>query len=72
VLAVQSGGQAINSTNDFLSGVIAKCIAENEADYFLSFSAPPAMHPDEYHGLKITVDRPGAIARTRTGYYSEP
>ncbi|WP_263351138.1 VWA domain-containing protein [Acidicapsa acidisoli] len=72
VLAVQSGGQAVDSTNDYLSGVIAKTITGAEADYFVTFDAPPAERLDEFHTLKITVNKPGLIVRTRHGYYDEP
>jgi len=72
VLAVQSGGQAINSTSDFLSEVIARCISESEADYFLSFDSRPTAQNDEYHDLKVTVNKPGLTVRTRTGYYAQP
>jgi VWFA-related protein len=72
VLAEQSGGQALNYTTDYMSGEIAKAISGASADYFLSFAAPAAAHKDEYHSLKITVDRPGAVVHTRTGYYNQP
>jgi VWFA-related protein len=71
VLAVQSGGQAINSTSEFLSVVLARSIAESEADYFLSFETPSATHKDAYHDLKVTVNRPGVTVRTRSGYYDQ-
>jgi VWFA-related protein len=72
VLAVQSGGQAVNNTNQYLSGVIAQTVESSEADYFLSFTAPPAGHADEFHALKITANRPGLVVRTRHGYYDQP
>lgn len=71
VLAVQTGGLVFNTTND-LATPIAKCAADGESFYILSFEAPPADHADEYHSLAITVDKPGAAARTRTGYYAQP
>jgi VWFA-related protein len=71
VLAVQSGGRVINGTND-LTSAIAKCAADAEAFYVLSFNARHADQPDEYHTLSVAVDRPGTVARTRTGYYAQP
>jgi VWFA-related protein len=71
VLAVQSGGQALNTTND-LTTAVAKCAADAEAYYILSFEAPKPDHADEYHSLDVNVDKPGVTARTRTGYYDEP
>ena len=71
VLAVQSGGRVLNTTND-LTTAIANCAGDANAFYVLSFDAPPADHADEYHSLRVTVDKSGAKARTRTGYYAQP
>jgi VWFA-related protein len=71
VLAVQSGGRVLNSSND-VPGLIATCLADSKAYYSISFESPPADHPDEYHALAIKVDKPGLTPRTRTGYYAQP
>ena len=71
VLAVQSGGRALNSSNDMVSQ-IESCIADTNAWYTLSFDSPPADGPDEYHKLEVKVDKPGLTARTSTGYYAQP
>ena len=71
VLAVQSGGRALNTTND-IAAAITSCAADADAFYVLSFEAPPADHADEYHSIAITVDKSGVTARTRTGYYAQP
>jgi VWFA-related protein len=71
VLAVQTGGRVLNLTND-ITTAIAECAADANAFYVLSFDAPRADKPDEYHSLAITVDKPGMTARTRTGYYAQP
>jgi VWFA-related protein len=71
VLAVQSGGKVLNSSNDLVS-LIASCWQDTKSFYTLTFDSPPADRPDEYHSLEIKVDKPGLIARTRTGYYAEP
>jgi VWFA-related protein len=71
VLAAQSGGKVLNSNND-LTKLIANCVIDAKAYYTLSFIYPPADHPDEFHSLEIKVDKPGLIARTRTGYYAQP
>ncbi len=71
VLAVQSGGRVLNTTNDLMTA-IANCAGDADAFYVLSFEPPPADHADEYHSLRVTVDKPGATARTRTGYYAQP
>lgn len=71
VLAVQSGGRVLNSTND-LASAIATCVADAAYYYVVSFTAPRADHPDEYHSLEVKVDKPKVEARTRTGYYAQP
>jgi VWFA-related protein len=71
VLAVQSGGRVLNSSND-ITKLIASCLVDAKAYYTLSFDAPPADHPNEYHSLEVKVDKPGLTARTRTGYYAQP
>ena len=71
VLAVQSGGRVLNSTND-LTGAIADCAADADAFYVLSFAAARADRANEYHAVQVTVDKPGIKARTRTGYYAQP
>jgi VWFA-related protein len=71
VLAAQSGGRVVNSTND-LAGAIADCIKDADAYYLLSFAAARASQPNEYHDLGVTVGTPGATVRTRTGYYVQP
>jgi VWFA-related protein len=71
VLAVQSGGLALNSDND-VAALLQKCMADTAAYYEMSFDAPPADHRDEYHGLQVGVAKPGLTARTRQGYYAQP
>jgi VWFA-related protein len=71
VIAVQSGGLVLNSTND-LTSFIERCAADAPYYYVVSFNAPRADHRDEYHSLEIKVDRPKVEARTRTGYYAQP
>lgn len=71
VLAVQNGGRVITSTND-LSAAVASCASKANAFYVLTFNAPPADRPNEYHSLEVKVDKPGVVARTRTGYYAQP
>jgi VWFA-related protein len=71
VLATQTGGRVLNSSND-ITRLLAECLADAKAYYTLSFEAPPADHPNEYHSLEVKVDKPGLIARTRTGYYAQP
>lgn len=71
VLAVQTGGRVINTTNN-IAQALADCAADADSFYVLSFEAPRADHADEYHSVAVKVERPGATARTRTGYYNQP
>jgi VWFA-related protein len=71
VLAVQSGGLALSSSNDVAS-LLHQCLADSQAYYELSFDPSPADRRDEYHSLEIKVDKPGLTARTRQGYYAQP
>jgi VWFA-related protein len=71
VLAVQSGGKALNSSNDLVRQ-IETCIADTNAWYTLSFDSPPADGPDEYHKLEVKVDKRELTARTSAGYYAQP
>jgi VWFA-related protein len=71
VLAVQSGGLALNSDND-IAALLQKCMADAKVYYEMSFDAPPADHRDEYHSLDVRVSKPGLTARTRQGYYAQP
>lgn len=71
VLAIQTGGLDLSHDND-LAAHIAACLREADIFYSLVFDVPPAAREDEYHDLKVVVDKPGLTARTNTGYYNQP
>jgi VWFA-related protein len=71
VVAIESGGRVLSPSND-LEGQIADCLADLNAFYTISFDPPHAEHADEYHELKVIVNKPGLTARTNTGYYNQP
>jgi VWFA-related protein len=71
VLAYQSGGRVLNSSND-VSSEIATCISDANAFYVLSFESAVADGPNDYHALDLKIDKPGITARTRSGYYAQP
>jgi VWFA-related protein len=71
VLAIQSGGLALDFTND-VAGALQTCVADTAPYYELSFAAPSGERPDEYHPLEIKIAKPGLTARTRQGYYAQP
>ena len=71
VIAVQSGGLAMSPDND-LAAQIRTCVQDEGAFYTLSFDPPKTDRVDEYHDLKVIIDRPKVTARTSTGYYNQP
>lgn len=70
VIATQTGGQVLNSSND-IAAQLRKALDDANAYYELSFDPAPG-EPNEYHQIEVTVAKPGFVARTRTGYYSQP
>lgn len=70
VLAIQSGGVALSSTD--IAGLLRQAVGETQAYYRISFEPPPTARRDVYHKLEVKVDQPGVVARTNTGYYDEP
>jgi VWFA-related protein len=71
VLAIQSGGLAIESNSD-VAGMLERCLTDLESWYEISFDSPAAERPNEYHHVEVRVDKPGLNARTRDGYYAQP
>lgn len=71
VLALQSGGLIEGPGND-LTGQIDRCVADANTFYRISFDPPKALKADEYHELKLAVDKPWFTVRTNKGYYNEP
>jgi VWFA-related protein len=71
VLAIQSGGRVLGPDND-LAAQIDSCVQDASAFYTLSFDPPRADKANEYHDLKVLIDKPGLKAQTNTGYYNQP
>jgi VWFA-related protein len=70
VLATQTGGLALNSSNDITSQ-IAQCVAEADAYYTMTIDARPADKPNDFHTIVVKVETPGLTVRTRNGYYPQ-
>lgn len=68
--AWQSGGTVLNSTKD-ISAQIARCVADAQPYYLVSFEYSPSANFGQHHGLDVTLDKPNLTARTRTVYYAE-
>jgi VWFA-related protein len=71
VIATQSGGQVLYPDND-LAAQIRTCVQDASAFYTLSFNPPKTDHADDYHDLRVEIDKPRLTARTSTGYYNQP
>jgi VWFA-related protein len=71
VLATQSGGLALNASNDTAT-LLHESLADTAPYYEISFVPAAAEKKDEYHQLEIRLARPGLTARTRQGYYAQP
>jgi VWFA-related protein len=71
VLARQSGGQALNSSND-ITQQITSCVAEADAFYTLTVEPMPSDRPNQAHSVAVSVETPGLTARTRSLYYGQP
>lgn len=71
VLVTHTGGRILGPNND-LAGHIDACIADAKDFYEIDFLPAATQHPDEYHTLSVTVDRPGWTVRTYNAYYAEP
>ena len=71
VFAVQSGGRVLNSSND-VTGEIERCARDADVYYVLSYDAPPADGPDDYHTIQVKLSPPQLKAQTRSGYYDQP
>jgi VWFA-related protein len=69
VLAQHSGGLVQVMGMDIL-GELNTAMRDASACYRLTFAAPPADRRNEYHELRLQVDKPGAQVRTTAGYYA--
>jgi VWFA-related protein len=71
VLAEQSGGRVFNGSND-ISKSLTSVVSDASAFYELTFTAPHAEHPNEYHRIDVRLDKPGYTVRSLQGYYDQP
>jgi len=71
VVAIQSGGRVLGPDND-LAAQIQSCVQDASAFYRLTFDPPKADKPNEFHELKVEIDKPDLIGWTITGYYNQP
>ena len=71
VIATHTGGLVLDSSGD-LDRDIERCVEEARSFYTLTLNPPHTYQMDEFHGLRVQVDRPVLTVRAPTGYYNEP
>jgi VWFA-related protein len=71
VIATHTGGLVLDSSGD-LDRDIERCVDEERSFYTLTFNPPHTYTMDEYHDLRVQLDRPAMTVRAPTGYYNEP
>ena len=71
VLAAETGGGRLEPHSN-LNDELEKQIKKESTFYSLTFDPARTNVVDEYHNLKVEVDKPDLIARTTIGYFDEP
>jgi VWFA-related protein len=69
-IAQRSGGGVLDSFR--LDALLAEKINAAGDFYSLTFAVPRTSQVDEYHELKLEVDKPNVTVRTSAGYFDEP
>jgi VWFA-related protein len=70
VLAVQSGGRAIDFDND-VSAVLRQCVADTQNYYEISFDPAPPDPKNYYHRVEVKLANSDLTGRARMGYYAD-
>jgi len=71
VIATHTGGLVLDSSGD-LDRDIERCVEEERSFYTLTFNPSHTYRMDEFHDLRVQVERPALTVRAPTGYYNEP
>jgi VWFA-related protein len=71
LMAMQSGGGVLKAKNNLFT-LIAKRIEEGSCFYSLTFDPPRTIQVDEYHHVKVEVNKSYTTVLTRDGYFDEP
>ena len=76
VIATRTGGLVLEASGNLDRGAldrdIERCVEQERSYYTLSFNPPHTDRMDEFHDLRLQVDRPALTVRAPTGYYNEP
>jgi VWFA-related protein len=71
VFAVHSGGRVLVTGHD-ITGELNNVLRDAGSYYELTYTAPPASAPNQYHAISVHVNQPGARVQTLSGYYADP
>jgi VWFA-related protein len=71
VIATQSGGLALVSSND-ITAEVGQCLADAQSYYEISFTPALDQKHETYHRLEIRLADRKLVARARQGYYAQP
>jgi len=76
VIATHTGGLVLDASGDLardgLARDIDRCIEEERSFYTLTFNPPHTDKMDDFHDVRVQVNRPGLTVRSLMGYYNEP
>lgn len=67
-LSVNTGAFAIVETNDPQPG-LTQAFRENRSYYLLAYASTNDRTEGRFRRIRVRIDRPGVMARTRTGYF---
>ncbi|HTX75129.1 MAG TPA: VWA domain-containing protein [Terracidiphilus sp.] len=71
VFSIHSGGRVMVNGRSII-GEINDALHDAGSYYELTYAAPPASGPNQYHAVDVRVSQPGATVQTVTGYYADP
>jgi VWFA-related protein len=69
MLAVDTGGFAVRSTND-VAGGLSRIARESESYYLIGFTPPAGPRDGRFRRLEVKVRGKGVVVRARKGYYA--
>ena len=71
VFAIHSGGRVMVNGRR-ISAEINDALRDAGSYYEITYAAPPAGDPNQYHAIDVRVSQPGATVQTLAGYYADP
>ena len=72
VIAARGGGGVLDAHHHELADLISKYVKQESSFYSLTFDPPRTNAVDEYHHLKIEIDKPDLTSHVFEDYYDEP